>query len=132
VTTREEKDRSALIKSIRDEWKTLWCDRIDDKVRAEGVANRSFQLLCVEQGTVIVATRDFKPLDLRKILYSQGFQDDDRFLGPSPLVGGWTKFARTVLNKQARARIVNEGVPCRRHLKNMQLKQGGRGWLHLK
>jgi hypothetical protein len=55
-------------KDIREEWRLLWLGRIDDKVRAEGVANRCFSLLFVERGTVIVATRDFKPLDLREIL----------------------------------------------------------------
>jgi hypothetical protein len=115
---------------IKEEWRLLWLDRIDDKVRAEGIANRCFSLLSVERGTVIVATRDFKPLDLREILRSHNIQEVDRIVGPCPSVGGWTKFARTVLNKQTRARKMDEAVPRQNHYKNMQLKKRGRGWLH--
>jgi hypothetical protein len=120
----------AQTEAIKEEWRLLWLDRIDDKVRAEGIANQSFSLLSVERGTVIVATRDFKPLDLREILCSRNVQDVDRVLGPYPSVGGWTKFARTVLNKQTRARKLDEAVPRRSHVKDLQVKQGGRGWLH--
>lgn len=120
----------AQTEAIKEEWRLLWLDRIDDKVRAEGIANQYFSLLSVERGTVIVATRDFKPLDLREILRSRKVQEVDRIVGPYPLVGGWTKFARTVLNKQARARKLDEAVPRRNHYKNMQLKKCGRGWLH--
>jgi hypothetical protein len=44
---------------VKKEWKLFWKGRIDDKVRAESMADRSFSLLGVERGTVIVATRDF-------------------------------------------------------------------------
>jgi hypothetical protein len=36
----------------------LWKERFDDKVRAEGVANRDYSSLFVEKGTVIFATRN--------------------------------------------------------------------------
>lgn len=120
----------AQIDAIKGEWKLLWLDRIDDRVRAEGIANRCFSLLSVERGTVIVATRAFKPLDLREILRSHDVQDVDRVVGPRPSVGGWTKFARTVLNKQKRARKLWEPMPHLNGVKNQQLKKGGRGWLH--
>jgi hypothetical protein len=119
-----------LADDIREEWRLLWLDRIDDKVRAEGMANRCFSLLSVERGTVIAATRAFKPLDLREILRSHNVQDVDRVISPCPLVGGWRKFARTVLNKQARARRLEELMPSRGCRKNLQAKKGGRGWLH--
>ena len=115
---------------IKEEWRLLWLNRIDDKVRAEGVANRSFSLLFVDRGTVIVATRDFKPLDLREILSLHHVQNVERVVGPYPSVGGWGKFARTVLNKQERARKLRELMPHRNRVKNQQLKKGGRGWLH--
>jgi hypothetical protein len=118
------------VDAIKEEWRLLWLDRIDDKVRAEGIANQCFSLLSVERGTVIVATRAFKPLDLREILRSHNVQNVDRIVGPCPLVGGWTKFARTVLNKQARARRMDRAVQCRKCVKGMQLKKCGRGWLH--
>jgi hypothetical protein len=120
----------AQIDAIKEEWKLLWLSRVDDKVRAEGIANQHFSLLSVERGTVIAATRAFKPLDLREILCSHNVQDVDRVLGPHPSVGGWTKFARTVLNKQKRARKLWESMPHRNRVKKQQLKKGGRGWLH--
>jgi len=110
----------------------LWRDRIDDKVRAEGMANQGFSLLSVERGTVIVATRDFKALDLKEILRSLSAQDVERVLGPPSSVGGWTKFARTVLNGQARLRRAAwvEPVSSGGRGGNVQLKKSGRGWLH--
>jgi hypothetical protein len=115
---------------IKEEWRLLWLNRIDDKVRAEGVANRSFSWLFVDRGTVIVATRAFKPLDLKEILSLHHVQNVERIVGPYPSVGGWGKFARTVLNKQERARKLRESMPHRNRVKNQQLKKGGRGWLH--
>jgi len=122
------------VDEVRVEWKLLWRSRIDDKVRAEGIANQDFSLLFVERGTVIIATRDFKPLDLKAILRLHDVQNVDRFVSPHPSVGGWRKFARTVLNRQARARRWRES-PCvrvRDRRKNLQLKNGGKGWLHFR
>lgn len=117
---------------VKEEWKLLWRDRIDDKVRAEGMADRSFSLLAVERGTVIVATRDFKALNLKEILSSYNVQNIERVFGPHPSEGGWKKFASTVLNKQTRAQKFRAEMwwPQRRG-KNAQIKKSGRGWLHL-
>lgn len=130
----EKADSRILVDEVRVEWKLLWRSRIDDKVRAEGIANQDFSLLFVERGTVIIATRDFKPLDLKTILRLHDVQNVDRFVSPHPSVGGWGKFARTVLNRQKRARRWREspGVSARNRKKNLQLKNGGRGWLHFR
>ena len=56
------------VDDVRAEWRLLWRNRIDDKVRAEGIANRDYSLLFVDRGTVIVATKDFKPLNFKEIL----------------------------------------------------------------
>jgi len=122
------------VDEVRVEWKLLWRSRIDDKVRAEGIANQDFSLLFVERGTVIIATRDFKPLDFKTILRLHDVQNVDRFVSPHPSVGGWGKFARTVLNRQKRARRWREspGMSTRNRRKNLQLKNGGRGWLHFR
>ncbi len=37
------------VEEVKEEWRLLWRGRIDDKVRAEGVADRSFPLLAVER-----------------------------------------------------------------------------------
>ena len=112
------------------EWKLLWQSLIDDKVRAEGMADRSFSLLSVERGTVISATRDFKELSLKEILRSHEVENVEQVVGPHPSVGGWTKFARTVLNKQPRVHQFEAEKKPERQGKNAQLKKGGRGWLH--
>jgi hypothetical protein len=115
---------------IRAEWKLLWQSRIDDKVRAEGMADRCFSLLSVERGTVISATRDFKELSLKAILRSHEVENVEQVVGPHPSVGGWTKYARTVLNKQTRVHQFRAEKLPERQEKNAQLKKGGRGWLH--
>ena len=123
-------DEGVQIEEVKDEWKRLWRCRVDDKVRAEGVANQPFSLLFVERGTVIIATRDFKPLDLKEILSAYSFENVDRLVGLDPTVGGWGKFARTVLNTQARSRSLLYQAPPSYNVKGLQLKKGGRGWLH--
>lgn len=119
-----------LLNNVREDWRLLWRDRIDDKVRAEGMANQDFSLLFVERGTVIVATRDFKLLDLKEILRLHEVENVERLVPPHPSVGGWGKFARTVINKQKRARKWKHPVQRGKRDKNLQLKKGGRGWLH--
>ena len=119
-----------MAEDIKEEWRLMWSGSIADKVRAEGIANRSFELLFVEQGTVIAATRDFRSLRLAEVLRLHDVQSVERFVGPHPSVGGWTKFAKTVLNKQARNRRLEELMPRRGCKKNLQVKKGGRGWLH--
>ena len=126
----ESGDKEALqvpVEDIKYEWRLLWQNRIDDKVRAEGIANRDYSLLFVDRGTVIVATKDFKPLNFKEILSLHGVQNS-----PPPSVGGYGKFARTVLNKQKRARRwkTTESVKRQKHKKMQSKKKGGRGWLH--
>ena len=118
------------VENIKDEWHILWRSRIDDKVRAEGIANKNYSLLFVDRGTVIVATRDYKPLSLKEILRSHGVRNES----PSPSVGGYTKFARTVLNEQKRFRRLKtrEDLKELKHNKKQQKKKGGKGWLHVR
>ena len=129
-------DVQGIVDDFRAEWKTLWRERIDDRFRAEGLANRDFSLLFVERGTVIVATRDFKLLDLKEILRLHKVENAEPFIGPHPSVGGWSKFIRTVIRQQRRATQWVETAPkgSRRSgiNKNLQAKQGGRGWMHIR
>jgi hypothetical protein len=109
----------------------LWRDRIDDRVRAEGIADREYSKLFVERGTVIVATRNYKPPDFVEILKQHISSDAEKLVPPNPAVGGWGKFMRNVLRKQrglTRRRASPE--PDRRE--GQQLKKGGRGWLHFR
>ena len=122
-----------LVEELKKEWRSLWRERIDDKVRAEGIADKDYGMLFVERGTVIFATRKFKMLSFREILQLHGVIDVDRVVGPHPSVGGWGKFIRTVIAPQRSSRL-GRIKRTRRYFEGekqkQQLKKGGRGWLH--
>ena len=120
-----------MVQELKREWRRLWQERIDDKVKAEGIAERDYSDLFVDRGTVIVATRDFKALDFREILRLHRFSDLDRVVGPSPVVGGWGKFIRTfVAGRKASGRVAQARSDLERNKRRQQLKKNGRGWLH--
>ena len=122
--------RAERVEELRVEWKRLWRERLDDKVRAEAVAKEDYSSLFVERGTVIMATRNFRMLTFKGILEEHGVTDAYRFVSPSPGVGGWGKFMRSSL-VQARSGGRSVG-PCyvEEEKKPQQLRKGGRGWLH--
>jgi len=120
-----------FVDELKVQWKLLWRNRIDDKIRAEGIANQDYSKLFVDRGTVIIATRDYKPPDFVEILQQHISSDADKLVPPNPAVGGWGKFVRSVVTKQrylTRRRVPPE--PDRK--KDQQLKKGGRGWLHFR
>ncbi len=105
---------------------------MDDKFRAESIAEKDYSMLFVELGTVIFATRKFRMLSFREILQLHGVVEVDRFVWPHPSVGGWGKFIRTVIASQqssGRKKRASQFVEVEK--KRQQLKKGGRGWLHL-
>ncbi len=118
------------VEKLREHWKELWRERIDDKVRAEGISKEDYPELFVDRGTVIFATRAFKPLDFKKILEKHGIEDLNRYVPPSPEIGGWGKFIRTVISNLKHKEKAEE---TRRYLERRKKKQhvrkGGRGWL---
>ena len=126
ITAKQE-----TINELKAQYKALWRERIDDKVRAEGIANKDYSMLFVEKGTVIFATRDFKPLNFKEILDQHKVVDVDRVVPPNPRVGGWGKFIRTEIASQKRYGRVRQ---TRQHLddkkQRQHLKKRGRGWLH--
>jgi hypothetical protein len=120
-----------FVDELRGQWKLLWRNRIDDRVRAEGIANQDYAKLFVDKGTVIIATRDYKPPDLIDILQQHISSDAENLVPPNPTVGGWGKFVRSVLNKQ-KGLTRRPSPPKPERKKGQQLKKGGRGWLHAK
>ena len=120
-----------FVDELRAQWKLLWRDRIDDKIRAEGMANQDYSKLFVERGTVIIATRDYKPPDFIEILQQHLSSDAEKLVPPNPSVGGWGKFIRSVINKQ-RYLTRRRAPPKPDRKKDQQLKKGGRGWLHFR
>lgn len=124
-----------LVKELKESWVMLWRDRIEDRVRAEGIADKDYSKLFVEKGLIVLATRDYKPLNFKEIVQKYMTEDLYNSVSPSPSIGGWGKFAREVLNKQksyARSARAQQSAPEKPLLpENRQLKKGGRGWLHL-
>ncbi len=127
----ETNTEKQMTDEIKLEWACLWRDRYDDRLRAEGISRSVYPSLFVEKGLVIFATRGFRPLNLREIMFHHGIGDPDRFVPPDPSVGGWGKFIRSTLPRSKR---FGRAEQVRRDLKQtkvkQQLKKGGRGWLH--
>lgn len=122
-----------FVEELKRQWRLLWRERIDDKVRAEGIADKDFELLFVDRGTVIAATRCYRSLDFKEILEDYGAPYDVKAKQevPSPLVGGWRKFGREMAAGPRRAmRSGSLSFDDKSKAKSQQLKKGGRGWLH--
>ena len=91
-----------LRQNIRMEWESLWNQCFEDKNSAEYVARRDYELLFIERGSVIKATRNYKAPDLREIMERTEKICDSSLIHPNPKSGGWRKFSKDVLNKQRR------------------------------
>ncbi len=126
---KRSENQAEQIEELRVEWKHLWKDRFDDKIRAEGIANQDYPSLFLEKGTVILATRSFKLLTFKDILKEHGVIDVHRFVSPSAGVGGWGKFIKSsVIQSRSNNRRANRSFAEEK--KPQQLRKGGRGWLH--
>jgi hypothetical protein len=119
-----------FVKELKDTWRTLWRDRIDDHLRAEGIADKDYSKLFVEKGLIVVATRDYKPLNLGEIIEQYMTSEIYNAVSPSPSVGGWRKFVRDAISKQ-KSDVRRRPTPMKAVASgNQQLKKGGRGWIH--
>jgi hypothetical protein len=119
-----------LVDELRVQWKKLWQERVDDKVRAEGVAAAEYVKLFVEKGTIIHATRNYKALNFKEILEQNQIANAERFVPPSPQVGGWTKFVKVNITSHKQRRSTRALLYCEAKKEKQQPKKGGRGWLH--
>lgn len=123
-----------LVEQLKVQWKLMWRERFDDKVRAEGISVGNYEDLRVERGTIIHATRNFKALSFREIVEQHIVEDPDRFVQPDAQVGGWNKFVKTKITSHApRGRKHGASYFQEKHFDKgeaQQLKKGGRGWLH--
>jgi hypothetical protein len=125
----ETSDLKTFVDELRVQWKDLWQNRIDDKVRAEGIAKKDYLNLFVERGTVIMATRDFKPPEFFDIVQEYLSIDSEKAVPPNSTIGGWGKFIRNKIRTQKKTtRRYDPLKPA--HKKGQQLKKGGRGWIH--
>jgi hypothetical protein len=114
---------------LKREWSLLWGERFDDRVRAEGISVRDYPLLLVDKGLVIFASRDAKNPSFSEVVsYWSG---EGRVYSPDPDVGGWGRFIRSTVKRQAHSRAdeYKREKPSSRS-ESQQSKKGGRGWLH--
>lgn len=127
-------DWKGFVEELRRQWRLLWRERIDDKVRAEGIACRDFELLFVDRGTVIIATRCYKQLDFKEILeqYEAPYEVKVKQETPHPSVGGWRKFGKKMATSQKKTKKRQRRMWSKYGKKSLQLKKSGRGWLHIK
>jgi hypothetical protein len=117
-----------LVETLKAEWKRLWRERLDDKVRAEGIAVSDYSELYVDKGTIIHATRAYKALNFKEILEQHQVLDAERYVPTNRFEGGWNKFVKTNISNKPSA--PKKRVAPTIEKKVQQPKKGGRGWLH--
>lgn len=120
-----------VVEELKKQWKKLWQERINDQSKAEGVANQDYSTLFVDRGTVIIATRDCKPLNFREILEQYKIFKVNKITPLSPTIGEWSNFIMTTNVSQKRHSCrqlrTNEG----KRKNDQQLEKGDRGWAHI-
>jgi hypothetical protein len=124
--------KKKLIVELKAQWKLLWMERFDDRVRAEGVSANDYAILDVEKGTIIHATKDFKILNLKQLLEKYQVENPERYVQPDNHVGGWNKFVKTEINGKSTKDCgpILAGSEGSVSKKKQRAKKGGRGWLH--
>jgi len=129
----EVQTQKKLVEELKIQWKLLWSQRFEDKVRAEGVSTAEYVDLAVEQGTIIHATKDFKALNFKEILQSHLVENPERYIAPDVNIGGWKKFIKTDINTSKHPRNDYSSTLNDKKAKKQSgqhSKKGGRGWLH--
>jgi hypothetical protein len=119
-----------MVEQLRVEWKRLWQERLDDKIRAEGVATADYCDLFVEKGTIIQANKDYKALNFKEILEKHQIANANMFIPPNPQIGGWTKFVKLNITSQRKCKKGRAELYCAEKKQKQQIKKKGRGWLH--
>ncbi|MFA5364869.1 MAG: hypothetical protein WC325_06790 [Candidatus Bathyarchaeia archaeon] len=121
-----------FVDDLRTDWKDLWQNRVEDKVRAEGIAKKDYSKLFVERGTVIKATRDFKPIEFFDIVEAYLGIDADKTVPVNSTIGGWGKFVKENIKKQNPQTKRTYTPTKQKPAKGQHQKNGGRGWLNAK
>lgn len=127
----KHEEQKKLAETLKIEWKQMWKECFNDKVKAEGVSVTNYNTLKVEQGTIIQATKDFKALNFREILDEHLIENPDRHMEPINCVGGWNKFIKTNISK-SRSSKKQQGseLNFKEKTSEQRAKKSGRGWLH--
>jgi hypothetical protein len=121
-------ENKKLVEQLKGDWKLLWSERFNDKVKAEDVSIKEYTALYIEQGTIIHATRDFKALTFKEILDQHKVENPDRYIPPDAQAGGWKKFVKTNITNQPPKKRRATTDPTKKSTK--KTAKNGRGWLH--
>jgi hypothetical protein len=127
------KEKKLFVDELRNEWKHMWCSKIEDKVRAEGIADKTYERLFVDRGLILFASRNFSPPEFHEILSKYLSSDEAERFNPNPIRGGVRKFIREhiTVQKKSGSKLKEETRVALEEMKShQQLKHGGRGWLH--
>jgi hypothetical protein len=129
VEAKSRAERDAFLSGLKEEWRLLWAERFDDKIRAEGVSTKDYPMVFASRGQVIFASRDAKTPSFSEVVHS--YESQGLVYSPDPSVGGWGKFIQTELKRvvHSRARSFVNSQP-KFEKEKQHLKKGGRGWLH--
>lgn len=129
MESKDRTERDEFRNKLKEEWRLVWRERYDDRIKAEGIVIRDYPLVFMDRGFVLFASRESKTPTFSEI--ADYWASQGRIYAPSPDVGGWGKFIRTELRKasHSRARVFSH-KPSRSENAKQQLKKGGKGWLH--
>lgn len=116
-----------LRKELKAEWNELWRTKLRDQVVAEKMSSKDYEMLFVDKGEVIYATRRFKPLSFREILEKHVGSETASRVSPDPSVGGWRRFAREQIEREPRRERMCPKVKADL---DQQQRKGGSGWLN--
>lgn len=101
-------------KNLKDLWKKLWDERLVDKQRAEGIAACNYSELFIEKGTVLHATRDFKPLSFKEIIAQHGLSHK-QYPQPHPSIGGYGVFIKKWVGREIKSKGAKTAQNTSRH-----------------
>jgi hypothetical protein len=118
---------------LRKEWKTMWRSKIDDKIKAESIADKTYEGLFMDRGTIIFASKDCNPPNFKEILKKHLSSYWVERYNPHPAMGGIHKFIRqTKMQNSKTTKRKKETCLALKKMKNGgQLKKKGKGWLNL-
>ncbi|MBS7631844.1 hypothetical protein KEJ47_09830 [Candidatus Bathyarchaeota archaeon] len=117
-----------LRRELKIEWAELWKSKLEDKLVAEDMADKDYRWLFVDQGQILFATRDFKPITFHEVLEKHLGPEALEKIAPNPSQGGWRKFVKEAIHSK---KLIEMSLdPKQSSKKPQQIKKTGRGWLH--
>ncbi len=125
------KAQKKLVEKLKVEWKLLWSESFNDKVRAEDVSVNDYHSLQIERGTIIQANKDYKALNFKEILDQHLIENPERFIQPSADAGGWNKFVKTKIYLSSMQKEKFSMPNAIKKQAAQQPNKGKQGWLHL-